>query len=179
MSEMSIGLKAQSGETMFLGIASSPTSATSPIGYPLAVGVAYPDTQSAKIILVRPLDEWAVFDPKNQGKEENIAGLRRKDLLTKGATLEEAASFVITATKGRSVYCMDAKRTTALLGPLNEFMNNNVNPKSALALFNDVAGNFKKAMSIQLRTKLVIQNYPKNPSDVRWMNACFHGCHFG
>jgi len=179
MSEMSTGLKAQSEETMFLGIASSPTSATSPIGYPLAVGVAYPDTQSSKSILIRPLDEWAVFDPKNQGKEENIAGLRRKDLLTKGATLEEAASFVITATKGRSVYCMDAKRTTALLGPLNEFMNNNVNPKSALALFNDVAGNFKKAMSIQLRTKLVIQNYPKNPSDVRWMNACFHGCHFG
>ena len=179
MSEMSTGLKAQSEETMFLGIASSPTSATSPIGYPLAVGVAYPDTQSSKSILIRPLDEWAVFDPKNQGKEENIAGLRRKDLLTKGATLEEAARFVITATKGRSVYCMDAKRTTALLGPLNEFMNNNVNPKSALALFNDVAGNFKKAMSIQLRTKLVIQNYPKDPSDVRWMNACFHGCHFG
>jgi hypothetical protein len=179
MSEVSIGLKAQSAETMFLGIASSPTSSTSPIGYPLAVGVAYPDTQSSKSILVRPLDEWAVFDPKNQGKEENIAGLRRKDLLTKGVTLEEAASFVIAATKGRSVYCMDVKRAAALLSPLNEFMNNNVNPKSALALFNDVAGNFKKAMSIQLRTKLVIQNYPKNPSDVRWMNACFHGCHFG
>ena len=178
MSEMSIGLKAQSGETMFLGIASSPTSATSPIGYPLAVGVAYPDTQSAKIILVRPLDEWAVFDPKNQGKEENIAGLRRKDLLTKGVTLEEVASFVIAVTKGRSVYCMDVKSTTALLSPLSELLSNKVNLKSALALFNDVAGDFRKAMNVQLRTKLVIQNYPKNRSDVRWMNACFHGCHF-
>jgi hypothetical protein len=179
MSEMSISLKAQSDETMFLGIASSPTSATSPIGYPLAVGVAYPDTQSSKSILIRPLEKWAVFDPKNQGKEENIAGLRRKNLLTKGVTLEEAASFVIAATKGRSVYCMDVKNIAALLSPLNEFMDNNVNLNSALALFNDVAGNFRKAMSIQLRAKLVIQNYPKNPSDVRWMNACFHGCHFG
>lgn len=171
-------IRAQPNETVFLGIVSSPTSKTSPISYPLAIGVAYPDTQSAKNILIRPPDEWEVFDPKSQSKEEIVSKLRKTELLTKGITLEEAASFVVEATNGRSIYCLDIKETIALINPFHQFMTSSINPKSALALFNDLTGNFKKAMDVQLRTKLTIQNYPRNPADVRWMNACFYGCHF-
>jgi len=167
-------------EIVFLGVVSSSVEEHPPKeGYPLAFGVSYPDPNTSRNILICPPEEWNVFDLKQHGKIETVSGLRRDNLLKKGITPEEAAGFLLDAVKARAIYCMDVNQVAQLLTPLRDFMTARILLNSALRLFNELTGDYKRAMAVQVHSKLVMQNYPRNSSDVRWMSSCFHGCRHG
>ena len=160
-------------EIMFLGVASS-----SPDGFPLAIGMGFPNTNQTQNILIRPPSKWNIFDPKNNPKDEIISKFRKKDLLSRGIAPEEVANLISSISKDRVVYSLKVKHDEIMLQKLRDVMTTKITLHSALALFHGLAG-FKRAMGLTSQTKLAAEYYPRDPSDVRWLITHFHKCRGG
>jgi hypothetical protein len=158
---------------MFLGVASS-----EPGGFPLAIGMGFPDTNQTKNILICPPKKWKIFDPQNNDKDEIVGKFRRNELLARGVPPEEAAALISSLTKDRKVYSLENKHDELMIHKLCDVFTTKIVFHSALALFNELA-NFKRAMEIVAEARLTVENYPRNPSEVKWMVPCFHKCWLG
>lgn len=158
---------------MFLGVASS-----EPGGFPLAIGMGFPDTNQIKSILISPPEKWKLFDPNSKDKDEIVGKFRRNELRARGISPEKAADLVSSLTEGRKVYSLENKHDEHMLQKLRDVLTVKIALHSALALFNELAS-FDRAMEIMVRAKLTVENYPRNPSDIKWMIPCFHRCRLG
>jgi len=158
---------------IFLGVASS-----EPGGFPLAIGMGFPDTNQTKNILICPPKKWKIFDPQNKDKDEIVGKFRRNELLARGMPPGEAATLISSLTKDRKVYSLENKHDEHMLHKLRDVSTTKIALHSALTLFNELA-NFNRAMQIVAEARLTVENYPRNSSDVKWMVPCFHRCRVG
>ena len=158
---------------MFLGVASS-----EPDGFPLAIGMGFPDTSQIRNILISPPEKWKIFDPNNKDKDEIVGKFRRNELRAKGITPEKAADLISSLTKNRKVYSLETRHDDLMLHKLRDVFTTKITLHSALELFNELTS-FKRAMEIVAAVRLTVENYPRNPSEVKWMVPCFHRCRHG
>ncbi len=167
-------------EIVFLGVSSSGAD-----GFPLVVGLGFPETQSRKTIFIRPLEEWGLIEvvkeSKNGDTEETklnpkiIEGIRTSDLISKGVAPDEAAKIILQCVEGKSVYSVDPKQETKLIGKLGIHPPQAIQLNSAIVLFDSfVTPELER--ELQLNTKMNLNYYPRNKSDTRWLIELYNRC---
>ncbi len=167
-------------EIVFLGVSSSASD-----GFPLVVGLGFPETQSMKVIFIRPPEEWGLIEvikeSGNGGTEETklnpkiIEGIRTSDLISKGLAPDEATKIILQCVEGKSVYSVDPKQERMLIGKLGIHSPQAIELNSAIILFDSfVTPELEREM--QLNTKMNLNYYPRNKSDIRWLIELYIRC---
>jgi hypothetical protein len=167
-------------EVVFLGVAPS-----APDGFPLAVGLGFPETRTMETVFIKPPDEWGLLDDivDIQGdvakdvkrKNKIIEGIQAIDLIDKGLTLDKAAEFIFDKLEGKSLFSVFPKEDRALLGYLGAPFPNQIKIQSAISLFDSFVSP-EQERKLQLHTKMDLRYYPRNKSDTKWLIELLHRC---
>ena len=173
----------QPQEIAFLGIQTAPSQHSASFEFPIAIGMGFPDTKITKKILIRPNEEWDIFNPirddsdKRKGgaeREEYVSKYRKSDLLSRGLRASEAARYINDLLGDRTLYGLWQRKEIAMLRLL---FSDTKAPSwnCGLKLFNQFVS-FEQFISLELRHKLTAKLYPMDGTDVRWMIACLNQC---
>lgn len=167
-------------EILFLGVASS-----APDGFPLAIGLGFPESKLIKTVFIKPLNEWGILletdyvenkEPrKDKIKNRVVEGIFVRDLITKGIEPEQASEQVLEDTKGRRVYSVNPKQDSYLLRKMGGINPDKLKLHSAIVLFDELVSP-ERERKLQLKTKTNVEFYPRNKSDVRWLNELYFQC---
>lgn len=169
-----------SNEILFLGVASS-----APSGFPLAIGLGFPDIKSIKTVFIKPPDEWGILQEtdyvdnkepqKDKIKNRIVEGIRVRDLIIKGAGPEQASKQILEVAAGRRIYTINPKQDSYLLARMGDISPSNIKLHSAIVLFDELVPP-ERERKLQLKTKTNIEFYPRNKSDVRWLIELYFQC---
>ncbi len=167
-------------EVVFLGVASS-----APDGFPLAVGLGFPETGSIETVFIKPPEKWGLLndimdtksDVAGDAKRKNkiIGGIQAVDLIEKGLTPEKAAELVFERFDGKSIFSVFPKEDRDLLGQLGAPFPNEIKVQSAISLFDSFVSP-EQERKLQLHTKMNLRYYPRNKSDTKWLIELLHRC---
>jgi hypothetical protein len=167
-------------EIVFMGVSSS-----DPDGFPLVVGIGFPNTQSTKTIFIKPPQEWKLVEVVKELENseigalklnpKTIAGIKTSDLMSKGVDPEEAVETILRYVDGKSIYSMDPKQEKNLIGKLASHLPQTFNLNSAIGLFDSYVSS-ELERELQLNTKTNLRYYPRNKSDTRWLIELYHRC---
>jgi hypothetical protein len=167
-------------EILFLGVASS-----APDGFPLVVGLGFPDSGLKKTVFIKPPEDWGLLKEEGnvdnkearKGKNQNkiIEGIKVVDLIKKGIGPKQASEQILEVMNERCVYSVNPRQDSFFLGKMGNIALGKLQLYSAMAFFDEIVLP-ERERELQLKTKTNIRFYPRNKSDIGWLMELYFKC---